>query len=112
MSLCLAHHFNALPTTKHLILLPLRDQLKGGLLFGFFLLLSCFVFFLLLLCFSFIPFSLFLLLQLELKILQVALGTLMLWVWENTRPTETIVVTKVMTAAMPPMNIKITELPM
>lgn len=118
MSHCLPHHSVALPTTKHLILLPLWDQLKGGLLFGFFLLLSCVFFHLLLLFWRFILCSFFLLFQLELKVLLVALGALVLGVWENVRPTETIVVDykKVMTTAMSPMNIKppvikITEIP-
>lgn len=76
--LCLPHHFVALPSTKHLILLPLRDQLIGDLLFGLLRLFSRFSFPSLLLFLSSILLSLFLLLQLELKVLQVALGTLVL----------------------------------
>lgn len=79
VSFCLPHHSVALPTAKHLILLPLWDQVIGGLL-GFLLLFSCFSFSSLHLFLRFFLRSLFLLLQLELKVLQVALGPLVLWV--------------------------------
>lgn len=75
---CLPHHSVALPTTKHLILLPLGDQLKGGLLFRLFLLLTCVSFHGFLLLLSFILWCFFLLLQLVLEVLEVALGTLVL----------------------------------
>lgn len=80
ISSSLSHHSDALPSAKHLVLLPLRDQLKGGLLFGLFLLLSYVSFLSFLLFWRFIRCSLFLLLQLELKVLQVARGALVLWV--------------------------------
>lgn len=79
-----SHHSNTFPTTKHLILLPLWDQRKASLLFGLCLLLFIrFSFPSLLLFLSFTLRSLFLLLQLELKVLQVAIGALVLWVWKS-----------------------------
>lgn len=76
----LPHHSVALPTTKHLILLPLWDHLKGGLLFRLFFLLTCVSFYGFLLFLSFILWGFFLLLQLVLEVLEVALGTLVFWV--------------------------------
>lgn len=93
--LCGSHHFDTLPTTKHLILLPLWDQVTGDLRFGLLLLLlfclplSSFRLFL-----RFSLCSLSLLLQLKLKVLQVSFGTLVLWVWNRKiqKPTDIILV--------------------
>lgn len=68
LSFGLPYHSDALPTTKHLILRPLWDQMIGDLLFGLLFLFSC-IFPLLFLFLSSILCILFLLLQLELKVL-------------------------------------------
>lgn len=90
--LWLPHHFDAFPTTQHLILLSLWDQLKGGLGFGLLLLLLSRVSFhsLLRLFRSFLLCIFSLLLQLELKVLQIALGTLMFWICEHMGAIEAI----------------------
>lgn len=74
-----AHHFDALPATQHFVLLPLRHQTEGFLVLLLLLLLrdGCLFLLGLLLDGRVVFFCLFLLLQLELKVLHVAFGSLM-----------------------------------
>lgn len=83
--LSILHHFDAFTTTQHLILLSLWNQLKGALGLRLPLLLLGDIWFLslLLLFGSFLLCIFSLLLQLELKVLQIALGTLMFWICEH-----------------------------
>lgn len=82
--LSLPHHFDSFTTTQHLILLSLWNQLKGALGLRLLLLLGDVWFLLLLLLFSSFLLCIFsLLLQLELKVLQIAFGTLVFWICEH-----------------------------
>lgn len=79
----LPHHSDTFPTTKHLVLLPLWDQGEGlfGNLFLLLLLFWRFPFPSLLLLLSLFFCRFLLLLQLVLKVLHVAFGTLVIWIY-------------------------------
>lgn len=73
------HHFDALSSAQHFVHFPLRQRVFGALSLGFSLLrvIELLLTRLGLLRLLLLP----LLLQLELKVLQVSIGSLVCWVW-------------------------------